>query len=273
MKKSNGIVYLKHMAKTTYPLLSEYAQGTIGKGVTFGNDVTGSWARANFFKKKTTTPEQLARQTLFKDVLNYARFMIEEERFLWHVSAINFKEYGKNYADRIGRMWRCQLSSQILSTGQFIWNNSPFPPNFPHFYEEAILPQYEAIKQDVETLTGLLFCSPCPIFIFPTLGTVETPGHPGFGTKTAGLANARGSGIALLKAEYEDDSPERLRFVIGHELTHAIIGQHGQLKYHTTAVSEAIANECGDRIMSSDLTPVYTYNGHTLSELVTSVAC
>jgi hypothetical protein len=49
--------------------------------------------------------------------------------------------------------------------------------------------------------------------------------------------------------------------------------QHGWDYRNNVYDSEIIADECGNRVADGNLTPVYTYKGKTLSELVDDPGC
>jgi hypothetical protein len=261
------------MVKISGPLFSTTATGTIGKMITFGKNQAGAWARLVYKKVTTSLPSQLEARKWFKDTLDYFLDMADEEKFLWELVLKNIKEYNISKVKVTSRTARCQLSAKVLSTRSFIWNGSPFPPELLHWLATDEIPDYQELKEDLEFLTGLYFCDTVNPYFFPYLGYVTTPGHPGIGKKTAGLANARGSAIAINEPEFKKLTPYSQRVIVAHELTHALMAQHGWKYLKAVLDSETIAQECGIRTAQGELTPIYKYKGKTLSELVPNPYC
>jgi len=261
------------MAKTHGPLYSLSAKGTIGKTITYGKSQFGNWARGVFLKKTTRNKAQDIIRNWFKRTIDYFLDMADEERFLWKLVLMNTKEYNTHKIQETSRSPRCHLSHHTLSTKSFLWNLSPFPPELIQWLGKDEIEGYEQMKSDLETLTGLSFCDPVPPFFFPYLGIVTTEEHPGKSYRTIGLTNARGAAIALHEDHYFTSSIREQKHIVGHELTHAIMSQHGWKYRPAVSDSEIIADECGYRIADGDLIPVYTYKGKTLSEWVPDPSC
>jgi len=261
------------MAKVWGPLHSDDVKGTIGKVLTFGKDVFGNWARAYYPKKYTRSATQNIVRTWFKNAVGNFKRMNLEEQFLWDLALKNYKEY---YVQRVAytKRWaKCLFLHHVLLDKSFTWEGSPFPPELKQLLATDIIPGYNQLVADVETLTGLSFCKTVNPYFFPYLGTIQSKGHPEIGTPTAGLCNYYGIAIAFDQDIWAKWSAYQKDSAVGHELTHAIMFQHDW--DYTTAVSdsEIIAYACGDRIANNNLTPVYTYKGKTLSELVPTPSC
>lgn len=272
------------MAKTTGPLFSSGAQGTIGKTLTYGKATIDAWVRAYFSKKYTRTEAQSLVRTWFKYGVDNFHDMSNEERWLWDLALQNYKEYNRRKVSylvgklnpsigQIKRMARCLFLHHVILDRAFTWNGSPFPPELKQMMAKDEIAGYNQIVSDLETLTGLSFCMSVDPYFFPYLGYVTSEKHPDTGNRTAGICNNQGLAIALSENYYKSLGVYNKKKLIAHELTHAIMDHHGW-NYRTQVLrSETIANECGIRIADGDLTPVYIYRGETLSSWVDDPTC
>lgn len=261
------------MVKLKAPLFSMEVSGTIAKALTFGKNQAGNWVRGYFKKVTTRNAAQSDVRDWFKAAT--ARFvrMAEEERFLWRLALLNYKDYGARAPEFKGRTAKCLYLHRTLSDRKYEWFGSPFPPCLWQMLASDEIAGYNQLISDVETLTGLVFCTPVKPYFFRYLGSVKSKGHPGFGMQVAGCADSNGLAIALMQDTFERRTQWQKDNLIGHELTHCIMNQHVWNYRLMVAASEEIANECGARIANNDLAPVYTYHGKTLSEIVGVPAC
>jgi len=258
------------MAKVKMPLFSEAVSGSIGKTLTFGNNQAGNWIRSYFKKATTRNESQSALRDFFKDTIDYYKDMSAEEKFLWELVLQNKEEYNKQQIKQTARTWRCHLSHWTLSTRAFEWNGSPFPPELKQWLISDIVPDVEELKADMELITGISFNDPIDFYFFPYLGISESPEHPGFGKKVAGICSSRGVAIALSENYFNNLSLYNQRVLVAHELTHALMEQH-EWNYNIAIYdSEIMADEVGKRTAQADLTPIYTYQGKTLAEWIES---
>lgn len=261
------------MAKVTGPLFCTEARGTIGKSIIYQHSKHSWIVRMFFIPKYTRNWLQDKIRKWFKDVIDYFADMAEEERFLWALVLMNIKEYNATRVKQTSRAPRCHLSHYALITESFIWNGSPFPPELIQWFAKDEIEGYEQLKLDLETLTGLEFCDPVNPYFFPYLGIITSEGHPGKGGLVAGLANVRGAAIAIDQDFFYSLPTWNQNVLIAHELTHALMLQHGW-KYRPAVLdSETIANECGVRIANGELEPIYKYKNKTLSEWVPDPEC
>jgi len=261
------------MAKLTGPLFSLDAQGTLGKKLTYGWTKGTQWIRSWVKKKYTRTFGQDFVRKWFKNAIDSFQDMSDEERFLWELATKNYQEYGAHLLKQASRWARCLFLHHVLTDLSFTWQGSPFPPELWKMLAKDEIAGYDQLKIDLETLTGLVFCDPVDPYFFEWLGYVTSKGHPGIGQEAAGLANSRGSAIAIREDLWEGwDTWVRDKNVV-HELTHALMNQHGWNYRNNVLDSETMADECGNRVADGNLTPVYTYKGKTLSEWVENPGC
>jgi len=261
------------MAKVTGPLFGTEASGTIGKAITYGKNRAGAWVRSWFEKAYTLTPLQAEVRNLFKAALTFWKRVSLEERFLWDLALENYWEYSKNLIAYTSRTARCLFLHQMLPTGVFEWEGSPFPPSLIQILAHDEIEDYDQLVADLELLAGLTFCYNVNPFFFPYLGNVKSKGHPGYGGAVSGLSSAAGVAIAIEGDYYETLNAYQKRVLVAHELTHALMAQHLWDYPSHVAMSEAIANEVGTRVAEGELVPVYTYQGKTLSEWVPNPGC
>lgn len=261
------------MATTIGPFFSEEARGTIAKALNF-QVLNGKIVARKYFKPtyKNNTAQE-TRRNWFLGVINHYQRMVDEERFLWKLVLLNIKDYNDQKIKQTNRTWRCQLSSQILSTFSYVWNFSPFPPELKQWLADDDIANFEQLKSDTETLTGLTFCFSVKAFFFPYLGIVTTKDHPGLGKPVGGQASGEGVAIALDKDYWDKLNTYGKTELVAHELTHAIMSQHGYNARNKTIESETIASQCAERIRYQDLTPIYKYQDKTLSEIVPYENC
>jgi len=265
--------YNRVMAKVTGPLFSLDVRGTIAKTMTFGANKYSNWVRGIVKRKYTRNPAQDLVRTWFKAGIDAFKAMRPEERWLWDTALTNYKEYGSAMSKNLHRMGRCLFLHDVLSGRVFEWEGSPFPPELWQMLADDEIDGYDQINSDVETLTGLAFCDPVKSYYFRYLGKVKSVGHPGFGGEVAGFCTSTGSAIALDQNYYEGLIPYKRTELIAHELTHAVMDQHGWNYNAAVAASEQIANECSVRVADGWLVPPYLYEGKALPELVDNPEC
>ena len=258
------------MAKLIGPLFSQQVSGTIGKNLTFGSNQAGNWVRS-FFKKATTRNQsQSALRDFFKDTIDYYKDMSNEEKFLWELVLQNQKEYNQQQIKQTARTWRCHLSHWTLSTREFIWNGSPFPPELKQWLTPDIVPDVAELKADMELITGLNFNDPINFYFFPYLGIVTSKNYPGGGGPVAGLSSSRGVAIAIKESYFNNLSLYEQRVLVAHELNHALMGQNNW-KYNIAVYdSEIMAQEVSVRTAQADFYPIYRYQGKTQPEWIES---
>jgi len=261
------------MTKILGPLFSIDAQGTLARTVTYGANQFGNWARRIVGRKYTRNEEQDYQRSWFKWAIDVFKGMSLEEEFLWELALTNYVKYGSSMAKNFHRWARCLFLNHVLTAFSFEWEGSPFPPDLWQMLASDQIEGYSQIMSDLETLTAFSFCEEVKPYFFKYLGIIRSPGHPGKGLPSAGLASSFGTAIALDENAYKDSSDYVKKFLIAHELTHAIMYQHGWSYSTTVAVSEQIANECGTRVADGKLTPVYLYEGKALPELVDNPGC
>ena len=261
------------MTKILGPLFSIDALGTFARAVTYGSNQFGNWARRIVRRKYTRNEDQNFIRSWFKWGIDVFKGMSQEERFLWELALTNYVEHGSSTARNLHRWARCLFLHHVLTTFSFEWNGSPFPLELWQMLASDQIEGYSQIMSDLETLTAFSFCEEVKPYFFKYLGVIRTPGHPGKGLPSAGMACYSGTAIALNEKMYKDSSDYVKKFVIAHELTHSIMNQHGWDYGATVAVSEQIANECGARVANGELTPVYLYEGKALPELVDNPEC
>lgn len=261
------------MAKVTGPLFSFNAKGTIGKAITYGKNQYGNWTRGFFNKKYTSSSLQKVIRDLFKEANGYFKDMSAEEKFLWNLALKNYQAYGVAAQKWVARWAKCLFLHHVLLSQSFLWNGSPFPPNLYHMFAKDEIAGYDQIVSDLMVLTGLSFCKEVDPYFFSYLGRVTSIGHPHLGGAVGGLCNYSGVAIAIDEDYYKGLEVWDRKYTIAHELTHAIMSHHGWKYNWYVAISETIADECGVRIANNALTPVYTYKGNTLSQLVPYPSC
>jgi len=255
------------------PLLSLDAKGTIARTLTYGKNQYGNWVRRITKRKYTLNATQKKIRKWFKNAIDSFQDMSAEERFLWELATTNYQEYGAHLLKQTARWARCLFLHHVLTDLSFSWQGSPFPPELWKMLAKDEIAGYDQLKIDLETLTGLVFCDPVDPYFFKWLGYVKSKGHPGIGQETAGLANSRGSAIAIREDLWEGWDTWVRDKNVAHELTHAIMEQHGWNYRNNVYDSEMMADDCGNRVADGDLTPVYTYKGKTLSEWVDDPGC
>lgn len=259
--------------KVIGPLFSLDAKGTIGKTLTYGKNQFGNWVRRITKRKYTLNEAQKEIRKWFKDGIVAFQDMSDEERFLWNLAVRNYANYGVHLAKYVVRWGRCLFLHHVLTDLSFTWRGSPFPPSLWQMLAKDKIEGYDQIMKDLETLTGLVFCKPVNPYFFKYLGIIRSPGHPHIGEEVDGFCNHRGIAIALCEDRYYSFNDWHKKHIIAHELTHAIMEQHGWDYRNNVSDSEAMADECGVRVASGELTPVYTYKGKTLSEWVDDPEC
>jgi len=261
------------MAKLTGPLFSLEAIGKLADTLYYHFNRAGNYVSRVVKKKYTRTEAQDTIRKWFKDAIDSFQDFSAEERTLWDLAVMNYKDYGVSLSKFVHRWARCLFLHHVLIDFSFTWRGSPFPPELWQMLAKDEIPGYDQLKSDLETLTGLVFCDPVDPYFFQYLGIIKSSGHPGFGQATAGLCNSRGSAIAIRKDFWDEWDTWVRDMKVAHELTHALMDQHGWDYNHNVLDSETIANECGTRVANGNLTPIYTYKGKTLSELVDNPGC
>ena len=255
------------------PLLSLDASGTIARTLTYGKNQYGNWVRRITKRKYTLNVAQKTIRKWFKDGIDAFQDMCDEERGLWNLAVRNYAQYGVHLLKQVSRWARCLFLHHVLTDLSFTWRGSPFPPSLWQMLAKDEIEGYDQIMSDLETLTGLVFCDPVDPYFFEWLGYVTSEGHPSKGLEVAGLCHHRGTFIALHEDYYNLIDPWFKKQLIAHELTHAIMEQHGWNYRNNVYDSEMMADDCGNRVADGDLTPVYTYKGKTLSEWVDDPGC
>jgi len=250
------------MAKLVGPLCSLGASGNIANALTYGKNQYGNWVRELKKAKYARSAAQAVIRDWFKSATDTFSDMADEERFLWNLALTNYEDWGAHLTKYVARSAKCLFLHQTLSTQSFTWNGSPFPPSLEQMRARDYIPNYEQLKADLETLTGLVFCSPCDPYVFKYLGDGVN-----------GLSSWRGNAIAFIEGVLYIPVPEDRDQLVAHELTHAIMSQHGWVYRGKEEMSEQIARECGACVAGGALTPVYTYAGKTLSEWVPDPSC
>jgi predicted metallopeptidase len=261
------------MTKVIGPLLSLDAQGTFAKTITFGANQFGNWARRIVKRGYSRTDAQDLVRTWFKSAINTFHKKSPEEQFLWDLAMKNYEEYGAALGRNLHRWARCLFTHHVLTDLSFNWNGSPFPPELKSMLASDEIEDYEQIKSDVETLTGLVFCYGVKAYFFKYLGKVQSEYSGTVGATIAGIANNEGKAIAILEDYYKGISSYEKRKLISHELMHIIMTHHGWDYGFNPMAAENICNECAERVADGELTPVYTILGQTLSELVPNPGC
>jgi len=261
------------MAKLVAPLFSLDVRGTLAKTLTYGANQYGGWVRRIVKRGYSRTTAQDLIRSWFKSAIVAFKNMSAEERFLWALALTNYEQYGSSMSRNFHRWARCLFLHHVLTDLSFSWEGSPFPPGLWSMLATDEIEGYSQIMDDVETLTALSFCEGVNPYFFKYLGVAQSPGHPGLGDPVAGLASLFGSAIALTENYYNQLSAWQKKNLVAHELTHSLMQQHGWNYGSSIAMSEQIANECGVRVANGSLSPVYQYNGNTLSELVENPSC
>lgn len=250
------------MAKVTFPLFCEQAQGQFGHTLIFQVTKGISIVKKYFWKKDPAAPAQIAIRLDFRQAMKKWNRMKETERFLWQLALKNYAEYAESFVTYTKRWARCLFFHQVLATKSFTWFGSPFPPFLIQMLAADKIENYYQTIADVEILTGLNFCYEVKPYFFPFLGD-----------NIVGLANIDGVAIALQQSYYESASSwERIRLV-AHELAHALMDQHLWNYNAAAAMSEEIAGEIALRVAYQELSPIYTYGGKTLSQIVPQPGC
>jgi len=259
--------------KVVGPLFSLDAQGTLGKILTYGRNQFGNWARRIVGRKYTRTPLQEEVRKWFKDGLDTWEKMIEEEHFLWSLALTNVEAYGSVVGKNLHRWARCLFLHHCLSTRCYYWRGSPFPPELWQLNYTSQVANYDQIISDLETLTGLKMCEKPGVWALMTLGRYKVTYYGELIETIAGVACQSGTYIALDKDFYEGLDEYKKKYLVAHELTHCLLIQHGYPAVSNRQDHENIAHECGVRVANGQLTPIYTYKGKTLSEIVPQPSC
>lgn len=268
-----GFCQTKTMAKVIGPLLSLDARGTIAKTVTFGINNAGNWVRGIGKRKYTRNAEQDIRRTWFKDAITYFHKMSKEEQWLWSLALTNYKKYGSAMSKNFHRWARCLFTHHVLTSLSFEWEGSPFPPTLHSTFASDELEDFEQIKADLETLTGLSFCHDVNAFFFKFLGDNQSLPSVPLGTKVLGFSSHNGLAIAILENWYKEASSYDKKKLAAHELLHSLMFQHEYDYNFNPLAAENIADEVSIRIADGELTPIYTIFGLTLSEVVPHPTC
>ena len=261
------------MAKATGPLFSLEASGSIAKTITYGKNLAGAWVRFAFKKAYTRTTGQDILRSAFSLAMAIWGDKKKEEQFLWYLALKNYKAYSRGVIDYISRTGRCLFLHNALPNANFEWNGSPFPPSLIQIYATDEVADFEELKADMELITGLSFCRAVEVYFMPYLGEVQTAENPHFGETVAGIASNSGGAIAIGESYYNSLSDYEKRRLIAHELTHILMTQHEWRYVGQVVISETIADEVAVRVAQADLTPVYTFQGKTLSEWVPNSIC
>lgn len=256
------------MAKIYGPLHSDDAQGTIGKELTFAKTRGVNWARTWNLKKDTRTGPQDKVRKWFKSAIENFTGKTSDEIFLWKLALRSQGEFKDQAVEYWSRGARCLFTHNVLKTRSFWWNRSPFPPSFKHIFAEDKITNYSQLVNDVETLTELNFGQSPSAFFFPDLGGDPPESEVGCHTGIMGIEGAYGGAVAFDKSHWEGLYDYEKDQLVAHELTHALISQHGNLSHPVEDEEETIVEEISTRVADNNLEPVYIYNTKTLTELV-----
>ena len=251
------------MAKLTGPLLSLIANGTIGKTITYGWNKGTAWLRRWVEKKYTRTLGQDTVRKLFQEGLTK-----------WNeVFKVGWGKFNELGVDDI-QLWECfykgkekggrcgYMSEYMICKGPF-WEYYPAPRPLNKINVTSQITFYDELIADLETLTELTMCKKPTVLSLPL--TIS---------RVAGWALAPGRLIGVRAIDFDKAEEARMRWLLVHELTHCLLMQHGYYQFffvHTD--HEAMANECADRVVAGELTPIYTYKGKTMSEIVPFPSC
>jgi len=250
------------MAKLTGPLFSLEAIGKIADTLYYHFNRAGNYVSRVVKKKYTRTGAQDVIRKLFSKAISKWKRMSEEEYFLWDLATRNYQEYGSHLKKYVSRRARCLFLSHVLLTQKFLWEGNPFPPSLWQMLAIDEIEGYNQLIADLETLTGLSFCKKPNPYFFQYLGR-----------NILGLCAFPGPAIAIDEDLYWAMSEWQRKQLVVHELTHALMNQHGYDKLRDPVTFETIADECGVRVANGELTPIYTYQGKTLSEIVPDTTC
>jgi len=264
------------MPKVLGPLFSLGASGVFGGSLNYLYNYVVRKARQTARKNKgkvstdsnAVTEAQALVRVLFSDGIKNWKKMSAEEQFLWELSVKNYRVWGASMSKNVARAARCLYMHNFLSFGGFYWKGSPWPPSLWKMWGKDDIAGYAQMISDLETLTGLSFSDEPNPYFFKYLGTVRTLNHPGIGMPTAGFTTHLGTFIALAEDYYNSLSADDKKFLVTHELTHCIMNQNGWTYIKQVPLSELLADECAQRVVDGDLTPIYTYQGMTLQEII-----
>jgi len=126
------------------------------------------------------------------------------------------------------------------------------------------------LKLIFNLLQDLILTTYFNFYFFPYLGKVRSIGHPGFGGDVAGFTTSRGVAIALDEDYFNSLSLYKQRVLVSHEMTHVLMNQNNWNYRIAVLDSENMADEVAIRTAQADLTPIYTYQGKTLTEWIDS---
>lgn len=251
------------MAKLVGPLFSLDAKGTFAKALSFGSSRLGSWLRRLVKKKYTRTLGQDTIRKLFKEALekwqevfygSYSWFqdLTLDDNWLWE-----FINKGR------GRGGRCEFIGEYIKHNGVKWPFYPLSLRIPRIVITDKIENYDGIISDLETLTGLELCHKPTVIALMLLNLGRQAGALGTGKL-----------IFIRRSDIDPDGWYRDTETIAEELTHCLLIQHGYSFYSLKRRDhETIASECGARVAKGELTPIYKYQGKTLSEIVPVPSC
>jgi len=245
------------------PLFSLDARGTLGKAITYGANQFGNWVRRIVGRKYTRSDLQNNVRKLFKRGADVWHRVFKPElgqrceidvdtNYLWELVNKGNRQAG-----------RCEYLKYYITRKGPNWMHYPLPLRLNRIVVTSRIAQYDQIINDLETLTGLTMCIR-PIVLGIDFGLLPI----------GGFALAPGLIIVVNLKHFDPDGWYRDKWMIAHELTHCLLNQHGYfniLLLHRD--HEAMANECADRIVEGNLTPIYTYKGKTMEEIVPIDQC
>ncbi len=233
------------MVKIIGPLFSEEAKGVFANTLFYGKQNGVNFAKMLFNKVKRRAPLQSIQRTIFKEGMEAWKLLGPVVQSLWH------------FQNRLQpRQGRCDfLTVWMLNHGE-PWNLYPIPRNINTIDFTDRIASYSDFMDDVEELTGLLFCDTPEVYYMAFVwygmdGISFLPGYFWGFPQNSPLAFDKPSGD----------------LVIYRELAHCLLMQHGFPANHANTLDHGfMAQEVAVRCVAGDLTPVYTYQGKTFSE-------
>jgi hypothetical protein len=250
------------MAKVTGPLFSTSAVGTISKAINFQIS-RGLAVVRNYFKptyRRTNLQNEI--RILFQEGIK--KWQATYENIIGRFNDLSWDDIQvwKWVQKNKKRSGRCGFMENWMVCKGKPWRWYPICPTLPVYEAKDKIPDYAQIISNLETLTGLQFCFE-PDALFLSDGKFPI----------GGFCTGRGS-IVVFNTIHLTNGYLYFTYLIAHELTHALLMQHG---YNSTIYTkddhEIIATECGQRIADGQLEPIYKYKGKTLSEIVPWPEC
>lgn len=261
------------MSKVVGPLFSLDASGKFAKSLIFGSNQSGNWVRKMVEQTRLRTPAQAIMTAWFGEAMNSFKKMTEEEKWLWDLSIATIERPWLYKIEKLPRTPRCYYSHLVLRNKSLEFEGQPFPPNIYSLLASDEIAGFGQLISDLETLTGLVFCSVVKPYFFYYLGKHISPDHPDYGSTCVYIPHWRGSALALdLEYYYLVDEWDQKKVVV-QGLTQCLLAQHAYFLNRNIYDAAIIADECGERVADNNLTPVYTYGGRTLSQIVPVVGC